>query len=351
MHASRAVKFNNRAIIQLQYTKDGISLREGGVYLRSVPIESSYRRHPGQKRRVAKWVIWSFAALLCALILATGGISYYVGWHLTHPVRKPITETPAKYGLAYQSIHFTSRVDHVQLSGWLIPAASPSGKVVIEDHGYGENRSSEPASLPDAKALHNAGYTVLMFDFRDEGESAGKQVSVGLYEQRDLLGAVDYAKKLGYQHIGIIGYSMGASTALEVTAADSSVDATIADSPFSNLYQYLQGHMPRWTHLPNFPFTPEILWEMRVFDHINAHLVNPEKDLQHVLQRPILLIAGTMDKTVPLSNSKSLYKELKREHDKSASLWIVPGARHIRAYTVEPKRYESRIVRFFNTNL
>ncbi|QQE81347.1 alpha/beta hydrolase [Alicyclobacillus sp. SO9] len=294
--------------------------------------------------------MWGAIVLVLLFLFVTGGISYYVGWHLTHPARKPITKTPAIYQLKYQSIHFPSRVDHLNLSGWLIPAGSAqSKKIVIEAHGYRENRSADKPALPVANALHKAGYAVLMFDFRDEGKSPGHEVSVGLYEQRDLLGAVDYAKKLGYRHIGIIGYSMGAVTALEVASRDQSVQAVVADSPFANFYQYLKINMPVWTHLPNWPFTSEILWEMPIFTHINPHLVDPEKDVRHFGQRPVMFIAGTADHLIPMSNSKTLYKELGT--DKHASLWIVPGAKHVGAYTVEPKPYLTKVTQFFNDYL
>lgn len=301
------------------------------------------------KKRILIWGLSALATLVLAFFVVTGGEAYYVVWKLIHPARKPIVHTPAEYHLGYRPIQFPSTVDHLMLSGWLIPASAPSDKLVIEAHGYRENRSSNAPALPIADALHKAGYAVLMFDFRDEGKSQGSEVTVGLYEQRDLLGAVAYAQKLGYRHIGVIGYSMGASTALEVASEDPAVQATVADSPFANLYQYLQINMPEWTHLPNWPFTSEILIELRLFNHLNAHRVDPEKDMAAFKQRPVMLIAGTADKTVPMSNSEALYKTARSDH--SASLWIVPGAKHVGAYRVAPKRYLSKVTRFFNRYL
>lgn len=60
--------------------------------------------------------------------------------------------------------------------------------------------------MPVAEALNQKEISVLMFDYRDTGSSEGSMVSVGDFEQNDLLGAIDYAQKLGYQKIGIIGY-------------------------------------------------------------------------------------------------------------------------------------------------
>ncbi len=301
--------------------------------------------------RVLKWVGVSLTALTVLATLGTGAVSFDVGWRLTHPTRRPITKTPAAYGLAYGPVRFPSRVDHLRLSGWLLPASGRARGLVIEAHGYHSNRSWDPPALPVAAALHHAGYAVLMFDFRDEGRSPGHQVSVGLYEQRDLLGAVDYARRLGYRRIGVIGYSMGAATALEVAATDSAVQAVVADSPFANLARFLHRHLTHWSGLPAWPFTPEILWELRLCCHLNARRVDPVRDLRHIGQRPILLIAGTADHTVPDTDSETLYRELHRDHDRNARLWLVAGAHHVGAYSAEPKRYLERVTAFFDRYL
>lgn len=276
---------------------------------------------------------------------STFGISYYVGWHLIHPKRQPVVKTPAKYHLSYQSIEFPSRIDHLMLKGWIIPSDSSNGRLVIESHGYGRNRSDYDAALPTALALHKAGFAVIMFDYRDEGESPGKFVSVGLYEVRDLLGAVDYAKKVGYKRIGVIGYSMGASTALEAAASDTSIEAVIADSPFANLHSYLVKNLSVWSGLPNWPFTSEILWEMKVFHGLNSRKVDPLKQLRHWKPRPLLLIAGTADHEIPMSNSKKLYAVVKS--DTNDKLWIVPGAHHVKAWDVNHTAYEKKVTSFF----
>ncbi|MCL6490015.1 MAG: alpha/beta fold hydrolase [Alicyclobacillus mali] len=296
-----------------------------------------------------RWVLRIVAGVMVLAILAwlaTMAIGYVVAEKLTHPARKPISTSPAAYGLKYENIRFPSRVDHLMLSGWLIPAARPTDRIVIEAHGYRQNRALDHPALPVAKALHDAGFAVLMFDFRDEGESPGTEVTVGDYELRDLLGAIDYAHKLGYGEVGLIGYSMGASTALEATAADPSVNATIADSPFDDLETYLQQNLSVWTNLPSFPFNGEILWEVKHLFGLDPNAVDPLKQLASAKPRPILLIAGTADTIIPPSNSEALYDELHRR-DPEDTLWLVPGAQHVGAYDVEPKAYLERVVDFF----
>lgn len=276
-----------------------------------------------------------FIGLLLAGFLSAG-IAAYVGWNLTHPVREPITKTPGEYGLPFHDVIFPSRIDALPLSGWLITAPG-SKTIVIEAHGYATNRSSEEPILPLAKTLYQKGVSTLLFDFRDSGASPGNLVSVGDFEQRDLFGAVDFARKLGYQHIGIIGYSMGASTAVIVGSEDPAVQALALDSPFADLRTYLRAHMTVWTHLPNFPVTPLILLEIPLLTGTNLNHVSPLQDIAAMGKRPVLFIAGDADTTIPVNNSKELYQKAANPHDE---LWIVHGAKHVGAYGIEPETYE-----------
>ncbi|MCX7670563.1 MAG: hypothetical protein N2439_10890, partial [Anaerolineae bacterium] len=44
-------------------------------------------------------------------------ISGYTGHHLTRAVRRPFAQTPADYGLAFETVSFLSRVDRLRLAG------------------------------------------------------------------------------------------------------------------------------------------------------------------------------------------------------------------------------------------
>lgn len=301
------------------------------------------------RRKTVKRLIVSTVILLLLVFLGTLGLSYYVGSQLIHPARKPIKDTPADVALAYKNISFRSDTDSVLLRGWLIPADSSSGRIVIEAHGYKDNRSGIAASLPVAKALHNVHIATILFDFRASGNSDGNTVTVGQDETGDLVGAVDYARKTGYHKIGVIGYSMGASTALMAAAADDSIRAVIADSPFADLSAYLESHLPIWSHLPAWPFTNEILWEIRTFDGLNPANVDPEQKLRHWQPRPLMLIAGTKDSKIPYQNSESLYQVVRS--NPADTLWLVPGADHVKSYDTEPKIYLHKVSSFFLRHL
>ncbi len=282
------------------------------------------------------------AALLLVLL---SGYGVYVGWRLTHLPRMKLPTTPAFWGMKYRKVRFLSAVDHLRLHGWFIPAAHKTALTVVFSHGYGSNRAD--IGIPGLlmmRAVHLWGANILTFDYRAEGRSPGDLVSVGEFEVRDLVGAVEavrttFAPKT---KVAIVGFSMGASIALMAGEADPHVAAVVADSPFAALLPYLQHNLPVWTNLPAFPFDWIILTLTPPITGVNPALVDPLAHLAKLGHRPVLLIAGKADKTVPDANSKLLYARLRRT-DPNASLWLVPGAHHVEAFQLRPLQYLARL--------
>jgi hypothetical protein len=130
-----------------------------------------------------------------------------------NPIRSFITRTPDEVGLDFEDVTFPSS-DGVPLEGWFIPAASD--KLVIANHPMGFSRAGQPTQLepwqsiwgpsgntmevdfiPDYQILHDAGYNVLTYDLRNfglSGSANGGAVTSGLFESRDVLGSLQYAR-------------------------------------------------------------------------------------------------------------------------------------------------------------
>ena len=315
-----------------------------GAELRS---ENTSQRLVVKKKPWPKRVFLGFIGFVILAGLGCLMISGFVGWNLTHPIRVPVVSNPSEFGLKYQEVNFFSREDHVKLSGWVIPAEN-SKAVVIQAHGYAGSRTKEKPSFPVTQALVQQGISVLMFDFRASGESEGSLVSVGDFEQRDLQGAIDYVKSLGYQNIGMIGYSMGAATTAVVAANEAEIKSVVLDSPFADLKEYLQVNMPTWTNLPNVPFTTIILREIPLITGIKPENVSPLREMGKFKKRPILFIAGDADDTIPMDNSQKLWEKVNNFQDE---FWIIPGAKHVGAYSVMPDQYLAKVSKFFVSSL
>jgi alpha-beta hydrolase superfamily lysophospholipase len=159
--------------------------------------------------------------------------------------RAPLTRTPAEAGLAYEDVAFPA-ADGVKLKGWFIPAGERAPAIVFV-HGWMWNRLGNVAHqtpvkdadvdfLPATKALHEAGFGVLLFDVRNHGESAaGKRpLSYGPVEARDYIGAVRYLRErpdVDGARIGAIGLSMGGNIVIYGTPKVQPIKALLAIQP------------------------------------------------------------------------------------------------------------------------
>jgi hypothetical protein len=162
--------------------------------------------------------------------------------------RAPLDRTPADVGLEFEDAAFGA-ADGIGLKGWFIPSATEGrGPAVVFVHGWMWNRLGNVAHqvkglkdadvdfLPAAKALHDAGYHVLLFDVRWHGESerSSKPLSYGPVEARDYIGAVRYLRSrpdVDGERIGAIGTSMGGNIVLYGTPEAQPIKAILAIQP------------------------------------------------------------------------------------------------------------------------
>jgi len=159
--------------------------------------------------------------------------------------RQPITRTPAEAGLAFEEVPFPA-TDGVDLRGWFVPAGPAQGPAVVWVHGWLWNRVGNVSGrvpfvdrdvdfLPATKALHDAGFHVLMFDLANHGESGARPpLTQGVWEAHDARGAVRYLVSrpdVDADRIGVIGTSAGANTALYAIADGAPAKALLAIQP------------------------------------------------------------------------------------------------------------------------
>jgi len=141
---------------------------------------------------------------------------------------------------------------------------------------------------------------------------------------------------------------MGASTTAVVAANEAEIKSVVLDSPFADLEEYLQVNMPIWTKLPNIPFTTIILHEIPAMTGIKTENVSPLHEMGKFKDRPILFIAGDADDTIPMENSKRLWE---KANNSKNQFWVVPGAKHVGAYSVLPDQYLDKVTNFFVSSL
>lgn len=319
-------------------------LQHGSV--RQSPVTINHKKPMSQGMRV---VLWALFILALMGVIAVIGTSAYVGWSLTHPERKAIDDNPSIYGLAYEDFDVLSHLDQTRLSGWAIETGQPPKGVIIFAHGYKENRLQQNVpALELTRNLVQNDYHVVLFDFRNSGESEGDLTSVGYHEKEDLISVVRYVKeRYPDLPVGVVGFSMGGVTSITAAEAEPYIQAIVADSPFSNMRDYLNENLSVWSDLPEFPFTPAILAIIPIMTGLDMDEVSPREAVKNI-QAPLLLIHGDGDTSIPVTNSEEL---LQNSVQPDTELWIPDGSGHVKGYSDYPEEYSDRVIQFFNRTL
>jgi pimeloyl-ACP methyl ester carboxylesterase len=168
---------------------------------------------------------------------------------LAHTSRSPLLRTPADEGLEFQDLTYPSS-DGVPLEAWFIPRRD-SAKLVVSMHAFGFNRYGFPAHLEpwrsafgpgndteinfiqDYRILHDAGYNVLAFDFRNHGRSADANGGLSLnnlFEARDVIGTLEYIRSrpdLSAMELGLFARCMGANATFRAIHTDPAAFAGV----------------------------------------------------------------------------------------------------------------------------
>ena len=266
-------------------------------------------------------------------------------WFVTHPRRgwRPDGWLPSS--LALEPVAFRA-ADGTQLRGW-IAGRTDAPATVICVHGWGTNHTELQWR---AERLHDAGFSILLFDFRACGESEGQTTSVGVLETQDLEAALGLAQthpQLNGAPVLIAAHSMGASVSLVVAARHQAVRAVFSDSAFASLESTIAWGFRAATGVPAWPFQKLVVWLAARFSGANMHDLPVLDSVSAVAPRPLLLTHGTDDRMVSPQDAEALYAQAGEPKE----LWMVPGAGHVVAGYVDDAEYTAKLTGFFRSAL
>lgn len=175
--------------------------------------------------------------------------------------------------------------DGLRLFGWFRQGPPGSTTVVVMNGNAGDRSHRAPL----AAALAREGFGVLLFDYRGYAGNPGTPSERGLLA--DARAAVDHVASrsdVDPARIAYYGESLGAAVAVALSA-ERPPAALILRSPFTSLEDIAKLH---------YPWLP-----------VGALLVEryPVVDLVPNVRAPLLVIAGTADRIVPLRYSQRVY--------------------------------------------
>ncbi|KTD28763.1 Bem46 protein [Legionella israelensis] len=174
--------------------------------------------------------------------------------------------------------------DDLSLLAWY-KAAEDNLPTVIYLHG---NAGHIGYRMPIARKLMDAGFGVLLVEYRGYGGNAGRPSEKGFYMDGEA--AIQFLLQRGLtpQEMVLYGESIGSGVATYL-AAKLPVCAVILQSPMTSLKGLARFHYP-W-----FPFSPWDKYDsLKRIDKINASL---------------LILHGKQDRVVPFEEGKTLFEK------------------------------------------
>ena len=237
---------------------------------------------------------------------------------------------------------------------WLIPAAEPSGRWVIQVHGRGVRRHETLRAVP---VFNAAGYSCLLVSYRNDGEappSADGRFGLGDTEWRDVEAAIDFAVGHGATQNVLMGWSMGGAIALQAATRarhDGRLTGIVLDSPVIDwadvvAYQALLLRLPRAVVrgalvVMGRPWGRMVTGLHLPIDFPRLDFVSRANDLS----LPILILHSDDDGYVPSAPSRALAQ---RRPD---IVTLVPFevARHTKLWNYDPAAWNAAILGWLGT--
>ncbi len=279
-----------------------------------------------------------------AVSILTVGLSWLIARLSCRPKRRLPAETPADYGLPFETVTFTSH--GVPLKGWFIsPNGNPTPRpAVVVAHGWASNATR---MLPVARLLHEAGFGVFLYDARGHGASGDGGPMTLLKFAQDLIAAVDYLagrSEVDMTRLGVVGHSMGGSGAILATSMEPRIQALVTSSAFADPADVTR-IIVRNRHLPHWPFFGLLNYFFERWLGTTMADIAPQNRVGRITV-PLLLIHGDSDHFVPPTNLETLYARAQQAY---VQRWLAPGRRH--SNVVPDPEYGSRVTEFLDKHL
>ena len=234
--------------------------------------------------------------------------------------------TPKRYGRTFEDVTF-SAADGTQLHGWFIPAAKKVKTLgtVVFSHG---NTGSLGYHIGFIDWMIDAGYNVMMYDYRGFGKSTGSPTRAGLISdaQADFTytnGRPDVAGKKLFSY----GHSLGGAKSIVAvsTAKIPNLRGVMTEGTFAS-YQGMAVHLA---------------------GNFGRNMVTDElapKDHVAKLPAPLLIIHGIDDEVVPIQQGRELFAAaIPRK-----TLFEVKGGHHGDSMSINQGAYRKKVLEWMS---
>jgi alpha-beta hydrolase superfamily lysophospholipase len=249
---------------------------------------------------------------------------------------------PADLGVLHEGLEVRTG-DGLRLLAWHLPGTRPA--VVVVSAG---NRGRAGDVLEVGAAFQRAGFHVVVHGWRGTAGSDPAPHTLGVHEREDLRAVLDaVTRRLPGLPVGLLGFSLGGAVAIDVAATDPRVRAVCADSAFSDPWTVLGEGVRRVLRLPGPVLTAPVAALLALRTGARLRTFSPLRRVGGIAPRPLLLVHGEADLSVPAVHSRRLH----RAAGASASLWLLPGVGHVGAFGDNRHEYLRRVGGFLEQSL
>jgi fermentation-respiration switch protein FrsA (DUF1100 family) len=227
--------------------------------------------------------------------------------------------TPERLGLDYEEASFAA-ADGTLLSGWYLPAADPWLALLYSHGNAGDIRDWVHAAPP----FLDAGISILIWDYRGFGRSAGKPSEAGLFQDGAAAwGWLRERAAVDTLPSAMLGKSLGSAVAINsaaTAAAGNEPVALVLDSAFTSMREIVTLLAPSvpWNDMVQTPSEKTASLEAlipRLFESL---------DRAPQVRCPALVLHGGQDMLVPLEQGRQLFNALGGPKE----MRVIPSAGH-----------------------
>jgi len=253
-------------------------------------------------------------AYLCAL-----GALYWLQGRLVYPLEQSQTAVGATLDGRTELITLRTQ-DGLDLIARYRAPRDANAPTVLLFHGNGEDLTQR-AHI--AYEMIEAGYGVLLAEYRGYGGNPGKPHEAGLYA--DARAAYEYAAARS-QSIVLHGYSLGSGVAVQL-ASEVRIDALILEAPFTSMVDVAAAR---------FRLFPVRYLARDRYDNL-AKIAS--------VHAPILIYGGTRDFVIPPAHFQRLFDAARGEKH----LAFVEDANHVDVWSRGGRAYVMQFLASLNT--
>lgn len=247
--------------------------------------------------------------------------------------------------IEHQEDIFIKSYDGCKLHAALYMAAEDINTFAIECHGY-----KDPAVKDFCGGLGLAlskNQNVLLIDHRGHGQSGGRTIAFGIKERYDVLAWINYLnKRFNNPKILLYGISMGAATVMLASGLDlpENVLGIVADCGYSSAKEEVLYTSDKMGVNRKLAY-PALFMGALIYGHFDLRKGEVIEAVKKTT-KPILIIHGTEDTTVPFKCAEDLY------HANEEKITLVPfvGAPHGFSWMLDTRKYINAINEFYKKN-